>query len=284
MAALWYNSEWHMTQKEEHEISQPVRTGMFSWDGEIMEPESRQRFFDTMDICQASALYQEFPQDQDAGQRKEFLQDMKDKDIEVYYLAGRAEWGLPGYVDRILSEIERAAEYEKKAGKGTIKGIVFDVEPYLTEEWDTEEEKVMESYVDNMTEAYKAAKREGLEVVVCIPYFFDSKGYVGQLERLISSACDTVAVMNYYKEGEYEHIFTEAVIARAYGKNIIHIAEIQKPGNHGLEEIHTYYGDGLDAVFSSWKNLAEQVGYEKLGFAFHYLTPAMELYLDGEAR
>ena len=50
-------------------------------------------------------------------------------------------------------------------------------------EWDKNPEKVMGSFVSGMKEAYALAQDYGLEVIVCIPWYYDDKGQQKGLNR-----------------------------------------------------------------------------------------------------
>ena len=73
----------------------------------------------------------------------------------------------------------------------------------------------------------------------------------------------------------------EVGYAREYGKGVICIYELQKPGRHQLEEINTYSEQGLEALWESSRRLEDQFGYDRLQFAYHYYNPLKEM-LAGE--
>ena len=100
------------------------------------------------------------------------------------------------------------------------------------------------------------------------------------LEALVSGACDGVAVMNYDRRDEYGQMAAEVALAERYGKGVRCIYELQEPGEHGLEEIHTYAGAGLEALWQSAEELEAAFGYEGLGFAYHYDEPLRELLAE----
>ena len=131
--------------------------------------------------------------------------------------------------------------------------------------------------MQNAAKAYEAAEKRNLLVILCIPNFYDSMGLEQSLEKLIRTGCDAVAVMNYDKTDEAGQIWGEAEIAEKYGKGIIHITEMQRPGTHDLEPKNTYYEDGIEAVKESWEHLREEIPNENLGFSWHYLKPVLEL-------
>ena len=127
--------------------------------------------------------------------------------------------------------------------------------------------------------AYQFAKQNGLEFIVCVPTFYDAV-CENVLEGLFAETCDGVAVMNYNRSDEYGQMEAEVKLAREYNKKIICIYELQKVGKHDLEDINTYAGEGLEALWNSAKNLKEQFNYTKLSFAYHYYEPLKEMLAE----
>lgn len=178
----------------------------------------------------------------------------------------------------MLEEIERAL-YLQSESDVKFEGIQFDVEPYCLDDFDENADAYFAQYVENCKTAYAAAHAAGLKVELCIPYWYDSSyGYNDQLEDLIANACDSIAVMNYYKnDKEIKHIASELELCRKYDKPIVNITEMQEPGTHGLTENNTYYHDGMEAVEEMWSEMEAYFGYEKLGYSYHYLNTMVEL-------
>ena len=139
----------------------------------------------------------------------------------------------------------------------------------------------MNSYLECMERAYEYARQNDLIFWVCIPTFYDAT-CDEILVSLIADACDGTAVMNYNRTDEYLQMAKEVGYAREYGKQILCIYELQQPGYHYLEEINTYYGPGLEALWQSAERLERQFGYEKLEFAYHYYSPLKEMLEERE--
>lgn len=258
-------------------------TSIFSWEGEYMEPELEDEVTRVMKALSCGAVYQSVPGDAEEAVVLDYLKRRAEAGQDVYYLTGESEWGLTENREELLAQVEAVGEWNAKAEEGRgFRGIVLDVEPYLMDCWDDDQEGYMEQYVENMRIAYDAACKEGLQVIVCIPNFYDRKGLEEQLERLTETACDGVAVMNYNKNDEVGQISAEEALARKHGKAILNIVELQKPGYHDLTDNNTYYHDGIQAVYDSWDRIREAYPYEGLGFSWHYLKPAIELTAEGE--
>lgn len=113
------------------------------------------------------------------------------------------------------------------------------------------------------------AKGYGLEVIVCIPWYYDDKGQQKGLEELIQNGCDGIAVMNYYRGAEIKNIATEVKLVQKYGKSIITIYELQKADGHGLKEINTYYNAGLAALENNFKSVTEAYPEQTISIAYH---------------
>lgn len=282
-AVSYYNYSFNSLHQQQNKAKAASRMSLFSWEGEYLEPEREKDVIYIMNTLGCDVIYQEIPSDVQEDILLDYLSRRAQAGQEVYYLTGDARWGLAGGDKNLLSAVEKVKDWNDRAGKG-FAGIVYDVEPYLLEEWDDDREAVMEQYVDNMTRAYEAAKAQNLSVIVCIPNFYDRIHLEQQLESLVQNACDAIAVMNYDKSDEAGQIFVEVLLAEKYEKGILNIIELQKPGFHELTEENTYYYDGIEAARESFVRLKERFSYDKLGFSWHYLKPALEIAEEGERR
>lgn len=243
---------------------------IFSWKkSEVFE--GRTELFLTMKNLELNTLYQEFSKELREDDIIEFLGDAAKKQIDVYLLAGSPEWALEEDGESMYHQVERAIEINRGGGKNQgVKGILFDVEPYLLEEWDKQEsQKIMDNFVKGMKIAYEKAQDSGLEVIICMPYFYDDLGVSKQLEALIEEGCDSVAIMNYYQGKEYEHIKTEASLAAKYGKKLINIYELQAPGKYGLKDKNTYYEEGIKSVEENFDSLQAAFDGQDISVALH---------------
>ncbi len=263
--------------------------GMFSWSGDVIDTEEREFLTECILKAEVSELYQKFSEDILISKETEvsaFATAMYELNVRVYSLTGSAEWALDEEAGELVRQIQKTAEYNRNQSKASrIYGVIVDVEPYLLEEWTEGEEsrrKLMESYLTGMETAYDYAKQNKLEFWVCIPNFFDETDR-DILERLISDACDGVAVMNYNRTDEYAQMAMEVGFAREYEKKIRCIYELQAAGVHDLKEINTYAEAGIDALWKSAERLKRQFGYEGLGFSYHYYKPLKEMMEEDRA-
>lgn len=253
--------------------------GLFSWDSSVMESNQRERMFDLMEQQKLTVLYQYISSDTQIELVQEFLTAASQRGVAVWLLTGEPAWGLDPEGARMVDAVKRASSYHAGLPEECrFVGILMDCEPYLTEEWDEEPDEVMESWVCAMEQGRRAANRKGLLFSACIPYYLDTKGYQSQLEELIQNGCDTLAIMNYYKENEAAHIQTELALARGEDRPVTVIYELQKPdGQHDLTDMNTYYHDGLGAVRKSWHAIIHELGTEGLSIALHEYKALQEV-------
>lgn len=243
--------------------------GLFSWSSPDVFHD-KESFLKTIQKNGITSLYQGFSRTVEKEALKDFVKSMKKENIKVYWLAGTPEWSLASKRESLLSYIDEVIQTNKSLPKSSrLQGIVLDIEPYLLPTWESEAKVIMSSYVESMKEAYDRISQSKLELILCIPYHFDTTGFEQEVEELIAYGCDTVAVMNYFKEKEQEHLFTEMSFAKKHKKNIIQIYELKKPGTHDLTDKTSYYQEGVQAVQQSFDRLSEYYSYDKFYFAYH---------------
>lgn len=249
---------------------------LFSWKSGEVKPGNFE-LFEIIGKIKLNTLYQEFSKDLSQDEINEFLLDAELNKIDVYYLTGNPEWALDKTGKPMVDHISRVIELNKNLNKNTrIKGIVFDIEPYSLEEWKNKE-KVMDSFVKGMEIAYKMASDNNIEVVLCIPYFYDNKGLTKQLKELIESGCDSIAIMNYYKDNEIKNMKQEVEFATMFNKKIINIYELQAPGTRGLTEKNTYYNQGVEAIEKNFYNIKKEYYGKDISIAFHEYNSLKEV-------
>lgn len=260
-------------------IQQKQGFGMFSWDMSAISKAEQENINQCIKQADITQIYQQFPNDVlESGAAKSFIQQMKKINTQVYALLGEPKWAYENDAETFIREIHHIVKYNTN-NKNRITGIMTDIEPYLLDEWNDKgkvRDDLMENYLECINSAYLNAKENDLEFIVCVPTFYDVV-CENVLEDLIASSCDGVAVMNYNRRDEYGQIEAEVKLAREHNKKVICIYELQKAGKHELEDINTYAGEGLKALWDSAKGLREKFNYKKLSFAYHYYEPLKEM-------
>ncbi len=179
-----------------------TKLSIFSWSSEEITLNQTELLNDLIEY-DFDRLFQSFSSELTDKEITSFVSDVTKNDIDVYGLSGTPEWALDPTGEGMIDKLDRIVEINRQLPKNQrIQGFVIDVEPYILDDFDWEDEKVQQSYISGMKNLYQAAKREGLELIVVIPYFYDTKGYQEVLTSFIHDASTEVAIMNYYRENE----------------------------------------------------------------------------------
>lgn len=250
-------------------IHKTAKVSVFNWEKDMVTVENADTFFNILSENNICAVYQYISSKTAKEDIVYYLTSAATHGIDVYLLTGEPGWGLDAAGESMIREIVRAQVINQSVSESAqLKGVIMDVEPYLTDQWDADPQKVMENFAAGLVCAHDQALECQLQFIVCVPYSYDTKGYADALETIVADGCDSVAVMNYYKGKEQEHIASEVSLARKYGKRLINIYELQPPEGDAVTEANTYYHDGLRAVYRN----AVMLGFAYRGdieFAIH---------------
>lgn len=249
-----------------------IGDGLFCWDKEVID--SPDRLFDVMKNLELTTLYQHIPKSAERRSVRAFLKKCAERGIDVYLLTGDPKWGLDPLGEDLLDEIDRVKAYNRGLEENEcIRGIMADVETYLTDEWDVDPGGVMQTWADAMTAAHIEAQSRGLSIFACIPYYLDKEESADGLKRLLKDGCDGAAIMNYFRRSEAEHIREEMQLLD--GKPVAVVYELQKAGG-GISDMNTYHDLGIGAVRESAEALKREFG-DDLRIAFHHYGALKEL-------
>ena len=259
------------------------RIAVYSWNIDDIEINKLQEMARKLDI---NALYQYIKIDNLKSEKiKKLLEGLKSKKINFYLLQGTPEQAYESDVTSMKTVIDKVVNFNQENGN-IIKGIVWDVEFYLEEKQYQNENKAkaFEYYYQNMKILYEYAKGKKIEIVQVIPYWIDTVIGNTELEAFIRDTCDSIEVMNYYKEKSIEHIKNEYMYAQKYDKSIVTISELQEEDGIAVTEKITFYSDGLENCHKNVEKILEYYNYEKFGYAYHYYKYLKILYENGYLR
>lgn len=233
-----------------------IERSIFSWyASELFDPD---RVFTFMNKYGLDAIYQHLTLDEPQEVVECFLLGAAANKKKVYLLAGEPEWALD--VKKLVTLIGQAQPFD---------GIVVDVEPYLLQDFQHQPHIIMSSYVAAMRIAYRAAIKNNLKFILCMPYFYDDIGFQKKLEILIRDCCDGITVMNYYRGKEIVHLKNEARLCEQFKKTLETIYELQPPGKHDLKDENTYYHYGINKVYENYDQLAAHFKNQCVQLSFH---------------
>lgn len=249
---------------------------IYAWgDYTMVYGEAAQNVYATLKSLKVNAVYQSISNMNDTENLSKIVSGYKNNGIDVYRLIGHYSWAYDNvndakrYVDDINSYNQKVNESSK------IKGVVFDIEPHQNPNWkhwnDEQRNAAVSKYTDNMTELYNYSKQYGLEVVICIPYWFEK---FDSFDRLFKDAADTYSVMNYTKRGIVRHISEEVAEAEKYGKKVEQISNV---GHVGSEDITSYRNDGMQKLLDDQKQILDTYPYSGLRVSFHQYKTILDI-------
>lgn len=252
------------------------QAGMFCWDEEAVgEPETIEELTRKLHITR---WYQEFPEKLSIEATSEFVRHMSMEGVTVDALVGSVEWGFEPDGASLIQSISAINEYNKSVAQDRrIRGIMADIEPYVTETFKSNKEKYMRIYVQGMKAAYAYAKENKIRFIACIPRHYEEQGLSEELEELIGKACDEVAVMNYGRGNEVEMIATEAELAKKYDKGLHCILEFQDVGKHGLTAQETYRQEGIKEALKTWEKVRAAYPDAIIIADYHWTRPLLKM-------
>ncbi len=246
----------------------PFGVGVFSWDHLPLVSDIR-----CMQDNGITELYQYLRPEYTDEEITKFLEEMAEINIDVYVLDGEPEWACADNYQGMQNVLQRVKHLNEIARPGTkIKGIVFDVEPYVLDTWHNIPKQLLDEYASNVIRVREESMDGGLDILVyvCIPYSYDNMGHDRQLRTLIKES-DGVMVMNYNKGNEIDNIKREAALARWYKKRMVNIYELQPGLLSQTNNSITYYNDGIEAVKENYSKLLNAYPSHDIALAYHTL-------------
>lgn len=128
--------------------------GVFSWNQENAKDSSaREAMLDAMVQLGISEICQEM----DSASAPSFLQRANELGLDVFLLAGRPEWGLQRNGKNMIAQVDRAAAMVSEWGDAGPRGLVLDVESYLTDEYQRNPKAAMNRFLDALRKTYARA-------------------------------------------------------------------------------------------------------------------------------
>ena len=242
--------------------------GVFSWD-HLPNIKDVECLMDN----HITEIYQYLRPEYTDQEMTDFLETMNDVDIDVYILDGEPEWSYETEYDGMRRVLERVRNLNASVEPDArIKGIVYDVEPYVLDKWHNIPDQLLEEYTNNISSIMQecADDEDHLDICVCIPYSYDNMGHDKAMRKLLKQS-DQVFVLNYLKGMEIENIKREAALARYYGKRMVNVYELQPGLLSQTNNTITYYGDGLEAVRVNYAQLLDAYPSHNIAIGYHTL-------------
>ena len=255
-----------------------IQAAVYSWyDQQVENVDHTVEVMGTQDI---DSIYQfvsskHLSDDQFVIQLNQFVNQVNEANKQVYFLNGEAEWALVEEKNELITYVKEVIEY-KEAGH-PVQGFVLDIEPQSLEAYQDDPKAVWGTLVDNLKEVYGLTRAANMELIVCLPYYLDTEGFDEELEAIIAEASDEVAIMNYYRGKEIDHIAKEVRVSKQYDKSIQTVYELQQVGIADLTARNTYHDEGLSAMIENFKALTNYYGNQEIHLGIHEFNSLLEL-------
>lgn len=228
--------------------------GTWIWDARIIDKEQAEILKFAADN-QVTVLYLHIDKDVKIKTYREFVREANERGVRVEALAGRPRWAFRDHQAHIQEWITWVKKYNDAAEpKERFRGLHFDIEPYVLHEWKTENQRVMEQWMDNMRFIEKETRDLGLSIIVDLPFWI-YKSHIPDTEAYSLSAwmlekVNSVVIMDYRNfaqgaNGMVAHGIPILKEAAALGKKVI-IAVDTKPSKEG--DHTTFYSLSVEAM------------------------------------
>ena len=155
-----------------------IEAAVYSWDD--IQVENVDHTVEAMSTHDIDSIYQfvsskHLSDDQFVGQLNQFVNQVNEANKQVYFLNGEAEWALVEEKNELITYVKEVIAY-KEAGH-PVQGFVLDIEPQSLEEYQDDPQAVWRTLVDNLKEVYGLTKAANMELIVCLPYYLDTKWF-----------------------------------------------------------------------------------------------------------
>lgn len=154
-----------------------------------------------------------------------FIEAANRTGMEVDVVGGGKDWAIPGNRRKGYALIDFVKEYNANYPKQTIRGLQYDVEPYLLNEYNSDRKKVLMEFIEFIDESAQKMKDVPIKFSIVIPHFYDSKQnwtpayrYKGEeghtythLLRVLAQKKDTSVIVMAYRNFFGENNGTKAI-------------------------------------------------------------------------
>ncbi|GAA0486913.1 hypothetical protein GCM10008986_10410 [Salinibacillus aidingensis] len=223
-------------------------------------------------------IYLQINRDISMHDYRRFVQSATNHGISVYALEGSPKW-LDNNNNRNLLFKKWIKKYQQRALQSQqFEGIHLDVEPYLNDIWDINQNKAIEKY-QNILHQYKFfTERLDINFDVDIPFWFDGRFYKsdkygeGRLSDWVIQNTDGVTIMAYrnFSEGNngiIKLVSNELDFAESINKKVVIGVETKQSGIPYL----SFYNSGHELMYNVFNEVTNH--YMNMssfdGFAIH---------------
>ncbi len=218
-------------------------------------------------------------------------------DIAVDVVGGARDWAYPENRWKGYALIDFVKEYNDTYPEAKIRGLQYDVEPYLLPEYDEDKEKPLLQFLEFIDESMMRMKDVDASFSIVVPHFYDAAQkwtppipYAGKsehtfthlldiLEKKPGSSIIVMAYRNFFEGGDGVKQLADAEIHEASeGAYATRIIVAQETGDVEPPYV-TFFGKSKEDLNMSVDAIRKAYAASKNfgGVSIHYLEPFMEL-------
>lgn len=253
-----------------------IERGTWIWNSTIIKTD-QENILKFASDNQLTTIYLQINKDIPAAIYQNFVRRAREKQIKVEALEGRPNWAFTYNQNQIKEFISWVKSYNAAAGaEERFAGLHFDIEPYILAEWKTNNQLVVENWMDNMRFIEREAKGSGLTITLDIPFWLHLVKVPGSsysFSAWLLEKVDSVVIMDYRNvalgnNGIVANAKTILKEASTLKKNVI-VAVETAPSSEGA--FTTFYSLSTGAMKTELKKAEEQLSpYPSYaGYAIH---------------
>ncbi|HVV39085.1 MAG TPA: hypothetical protein VHD31_02045 [Candidatus Paceibacterota bacterium] len=219
------------------------------------------------------------------------------KSIAIDIEGGAKDWAYPENRWKGYALINFLSEYNKLYPLAQVRGLQYDVEPYLLPKYQDNKAQVLTQFLEFIDESTTRMQKVEGKLSVVIPHFYDSKqawtpavSYKGTtaytftqllkiLERKPGSSLIVMAYRNFFEgDGGTREISQAEIDEASTGGYSTSIVVAQETGNVDPSYV-TFYGLSKSDLLASIKDIYSAFDSDQNfgGVAIHYLEPFLDL-------
>lgn len=225
---------------------------------------------------------------------EKFIAAARENDMTVDAEAGWRNWAEPGNEYKAFAIVEYVLQFNATHTE-KLRGLQYDIEPYLLSAYQTDKKTVLRNFVDLIRRTVTRLHASDLKFSVVIPDFYDSESgetprflygwryshalthLLNALERRPGSSLIVMAYRNQSEgtDGSISISQAEVLAANDYRTKVI----VAQETGDVLPPSITFYNTSLSSLNTQLRNIQEAFAADASydGIAIHYANALLEL-------
>ena len=217
-------------------VGEPARISTWVWDRDTaVRPEAQRSLLDFSRSRNIGTLFVQASSDYDAGGEFDEFARLAEgaaaQAVAVVLVGGDPSWALAAHHADAVAFLRLAERLGDRLGRRNlpvVHRVLFDIEPYLLQEWKTSPEIVEKQYVTLLETLQDTGRSAAIGVWHTIPFWLSERMVDGKsLDRTVLEHSDGVVVMAYRNKA------TDVVSVAT--RTLQHATELGKPAVVAVE-------------------------------------------------